>query len=44
MDYRYFPDPDLPPLTLTPEFISEREIGELPMDRRMKYRSEYKLI
>ncbi len=44
MDYRYFPDPDPPPLTLTPEFISEREIGELPMDRRMKYLSEYKLI
>jgi aspartyl-tRNA(Asn)/glutamyl-tRNA(Gln) amidotransferase subunit B len=44
MDYRYFPDPDLPPLTLTPEFISEREIGELPMDRRMKYLNEYKLI
>jgi aspartyl-tRNA(Asn)/glutamyl-tRNA(Gln) amidotransferase subunit B len=44
MDYRYFPDPDLPPLTLTPEFIREREIGDLPMDRRLKYRDEYKLI
>ncbi|MBC7498752.1 Asp-tRNA(Asn)/Glu-tRNA(Gln) amidotransferase subunit GatB [Candidatus Gracilibacteria bacterium] len=44
MDYRYFPDPDLPPLTLTPEFITTREIGDLPMDRRLKYLNEYKLI
>jgi aspartyl-tRNA(Asn)/glutamyl-tRNA(Gln) amidotransferase subunit B len=44
MDYRYFPDPDIPPLTLTPEFISERSIKELPMDRRLKYINEYKLI
>lgn len=44
MDYRYFPEPDLPPLTLTKEFIKEREIGELPIDRRIKYRDEYKLI
>jgi aspartyl-tRNA(Asn)/glutamyl-tRNA(Gln) amidotransferase subunit B len=44
MDYRYFPDPDLPPLVLTREFISERKIAELPMDRRLKYLNEYKLI
>jgi aspartyl-tRNA(Asn)/glutamyl-tRNA(Gln) amidotransferase subunit B len=44
MDYRYFPDPDLPPLVIAPDFISERSIAELPMDRRMKYLSEYKLI
>ena len=44
MDYRYFPDPDLPPLMLTPEFISDREIQELPIDRRIRYRDEYKLI
>lgn len=44
MDYRYFPDPDLPPLILTPEFVSGRELGELPMDRRLRYLSEYKLI
>lgn len=43
MDYRYFPDPDLPPLKLTKEFIAEREIAELPMDLRMKYLNEYKL-
>ena len=44
MDYRYFPDPDLPPLTLTPEFIDERRIWDLPMDRRLRYLNEYKLI
>ena len=44
MDYRYFPDPDLPPLTLTAEFIDERRIWDLPMDRRLKYLNEYKLI
>lgn len=43
MDYRYFPEPDLPPLTLTKEYIAERVIGELPMDRRAKYLNEYKL-
>jgi aspartyl-tRNA(Asn)/glutamyl-tRNA(Gln) amidotransferase subunit B len=44
MDYRYFPDPDLPPLRLTKEFIEERSIVDLPMDRRLKYLNEYKLI
>ncbi len=43
MDYRYFPDPDLPPLILTKEYIEERNIGELPMDRRLKYLETYKL-
>ena len=28
-DYRYFPDPDLPPLVITPEWI-ERVRGEMP--------------
>lgn len=44
MDYRYFPDPDLPPLTITRAYIEERQISELPIDRRMKYKNEYKLI
>lgn len=44
MDYRYFPDPDLPPLILDQEFIDERKIDELPIDRRLKYKNEYKLI
>jgi len=37
MDYRYFPEPDLPPLRITPEYIAERSIAELPIDRRQKY-------
>lgn len=44
MDYRYFPEPDLPPLILTESYIDERKIDELPIDRRLKYRNEYKLI
>ena len=43
MDYRYFPDPDLPPLVITREYIDARKIDELPMDRRTKYSSDYHL-
>lgn len=43
MDYRYFPEPDLPVLVLTDEYINERKIDELPIDRRIKYLNEYKL-
>jgi aspartyl-tRNA(Asn)/glutamyl-tRNA(Gln) amidotransferase subunit B len=44
MDYRYFPEPDLPPLTLTPQYIQERSIDMLPIDKRLQYRDEYMLI
>jgi len=43
MDYRYFPEPDLPPLVLTKEYVSDRAIDSLPLDRRLKYLNEYKL-
>lgn len=43
MDYRYFPEPDLPPLVISREFIEERAIGDLPIDRRVKYVNDYKL-
>ena len=38
-DYRYFPDPDLPPLVLAPEWIAARqdELPELPAARRARY-------
>ena len=41
-DYRYFPDPDLPPLMLTDDYV-ERIRSELPMlpaARRARYASE----
>jgi len=43
MDYRYFPEPDLPPLYVAPDFIEERAIFELPIDRRSKYVEKYQL-
>jgi aspartyl-tRNA(Asn)/glutamyl-tRNA(Gln) amidotransferase subunit B len=44
-DYRYFPEPDLPPLLLTPEYIGETEknLVELPEARRARMISEYDL-
>jgi aspartyl-tRNA(Asn)/glutamyl-tRNA(Gln) amidotransferase subunit B len=44
-DYRYFPDPDLPPLVLTREWIEEirRELPELPAARRARFGAEYGL-
>ena len=42
-DYRYFPDPDLPPLILPLERIDrlKRELPELPAARRDRFRAEY---
>ncbi len=44
-DYRYFPEPDLPPVGLTPERIAEisRSIAELPEARRHRVMAEYGL-
>ena len=44
-DYRYFPDPDLPPLVLTRAWIDEirRELPELPAARRARFGAEYGL-
>lgn len=44
-DYRYFPDPDLPPIVLTQEQIEgyRKEIPELPDARKEKYMKEYGL-
>jgi aspartyl-tRNA(Asn)/glutamyl-tRNA(Gln) amidotransferase subunit B len=44
-DYRYFPDPDLPPLVLTPAFIDEQRAGlpELPEAKRARLESDYGL-
>ena len=42
-DYRYFPEPDLPPLVLTAEFIAQKriELPELPEARRKRIVAEY---
>ena len=41
-DYRYFPDPDLVPLVVGPDWIEEirRTLPELPDAKRMRYVSE----
>jgi aspartyl-tRNA(Asn)/glutamyl-tRNA(Gln) amidotransferase subunit B len=41
-DYRYFPEPDLPPLVTTPEWLAEirSRLPELPAARRARYQSE----
>ncbi len=38
-DYRYFPDPDLPPLDITPEWIARvrASMPELPAQKRERY-------
>ncbi len=44
-DYRYFPDPDLPPLVLTEQFIEAQRLGlpETPHQRYLRYITELKL-
>jgi aspartyl-tRNA(Asn)/glutamyl-tRNA(Gln) amidotransferase subunit B len=41
-DYRYFPDPDLPPLVLTDAFVEEvrRSMPELPRAKRQRFVDE----
>ncbi len=41
-DYRYFPDPDLPPLCVSTEWIAEVAAGmpELPEVRKVRYETE----
>jgi aspartyl-tRNA(Asn)/glutamyl-tRNA(Gln) amidotransferase subunit B len=44
-DYRYFPDPDLPPLVLRPEFIEQQQaqLPELPAQKRERFVVAYAL-
>jgi len=44
-DYRYFPDPDLPPLVLQPEQVEQvkSELPELPAARRRRFTEQYAL-
>jgi aspartyl-tRNA(Asn)/glutamyl-tRNA(Gln) amidotransferase subunit B len=44
-DYRYFPEPDLPPLVVSDEFIKsvQAEMPELPEARRRRFMDQYGL-
>ncbi len=44
-DYRYFPEPDIPPLRLTEEWVGSRriELPELPDTRRARFIASYGL-
>jgi len=44
-DYRYFPDPDLPPLVIEPEWIERvrAAMPELPADMRRRFVDDYGL-
>jgi len=44
-DYRYFPEPDLPPIVLTEEYIQEvkKQMPPLPNELFQRFTSEFKL-
>ena len=44
-DYRYFPEPDLPPVAIDPEWVEEvrSRLPELPQARRARFVEEYGL-
>jgi aspartyl-tRNA(Asn)/glutamyl-tRNA(Gln) amidotransferase subunit B len=44
-DYRYFPEPDLPPLEISRECVEEirARMPELPRARRLRFSAEYQL-
>ncbi len=44
-DYRYFPEPDIPPFAIDPAWVSgiERELPELPAARRARFERQFAL-
>lgn len=44
-DYRYFPEPDLPPIEISQEFIEQlkNELPELPHEKRLRFIQKYGL-
>lgn len=45
-DYRYFPDPDVPPIVLTKEFVESvrKELPELPREKRERFIKSYEVL
>ena len=46
MDYRYFPDPDLPPLVVSDEMLAQTKAGmpELPTEKQMRFYKQYGVV
>ena len=42
-DYRYFPDPDLPPVCFDSDHLKKLNLPELPFDRAQRFIKDYKL-
>lgn len=44
-DYRYFPEPDLPPLVVDQELLARlrKEVPELPAEKHDRYQADFKL-
>lgn len=44
-DYRYFPEPDIPPLNISDDMIAdiEAEIGEMPQEKTQRFIEQYGL-
>ncbi|MBL8030659.1 MAG: Asp-tRNA(Asn)/Glu-tRNA(Gln) amidotransferase subunit GatB [Candidatus Doudnabacteria bacterium] len=44
-DYRYFPDPDLPPMHFSPEYLQnlKNHMPELPAQKRKRFKEEFNL-
>jgi len=44
-DYRYFPDPDLLPVVVEPEFIEQlrQQLPELPAEKMVRFKQDYDL-